>query len=291
MGSDSPDLKSLSKADLLLSAEAAVKTERLSTLQVLHHFREIQRRRLYLDKGYASLFEMAVKHFGFSASGAQRRIYSMRLLREMPEAEQKIESGELTLTTAASIQTFFRTKKDLPSPERKQVLASCLNKSTREVAKELASRQPTRDKRDDVRYTNADRLRLSLNISEELYQKLETLKHRNQLRNIEEVIDHLADQELASGNVRPKCKDASLPAPAVRTRYIPAVTKRIVIKKNQQARCDYRDPITKERCDETQKLQYDHIKPYSQGGPNLVENLRLLCGHHNRLVWLKEQRE
>ncbi len=278
-------LRSLSKCELLLSAEAAVKTERLSTLQVLHHFREIERRGLYREKGYSSLFDMAVKHFGFSASGAQRRIYSMRLIRDMPEAEQKIERGELTLTSAARVQSFLKEKQGLPKEEKAKVLSSCLNKSSREVEKELASRNPIKDKRDDIRYTNSDRLRLSLNISEELFQKLEKLKQVLGLQKVEDVIHRLADKELNIDKPR-----GSLPAPVVRTRYIPKVTKRIVIKKNHEKQCEYKDPVTQMRCDQTHKLQFDHIKPYSQGGPNLTENLRLLCGHHNRLVWTTEQR-
>ncbi len=286
-----PNLKSLSKAELLLSAEAAVKAERLSTLQVLHHFREIERRRLYLEKGYSSLFDMAVKHFGFSASGAQRRIYSMRLIRDLPEAAQKIESGELSLTAAASVQTFLKSKPELPKGERAKVLSSCLSRSSREVEKELAARQPVKDKRDDIRYSDADRLRLSLNISEDLFQKLEKLKYVLGLKKIEDVIQHLANKELSGKKPEPLTSTLkSLPAPVVQTRYIPKVTKRIVMKKNFSNQCEYTDPLTQGRCTESRGLQFDHIKPYFKGGPNLSENLRLLCGHHNHLVWHTEQK-
>ncbi len=288
MKSQAKNLKSLTKDELILSAEEAVKTERLSTLQVIHHFREIERRRLYLEKGYSSLFEMVTKRFGFSAAGAQRRISSMRLIRDMPEAEHQIEIGELSLTAAASVQSFFMVQIGLPKTEKAKVLSSCLNKSSREVEKELATRQPLKDKRDDIRYTNADRLRMSLNISEDLYEKLQKLKHLHKLKKIEDVILLLADKALAPATKGLEVN--SLPAPEVRTRYIPKVTKRIVIKKNPDKQCDYIDPITQKRCEETHKLQFDHIKPYSQGGPNLAENLRLLCGQHNRLVWVMEQR-
>jgi 5-methylcytosine-specific restriction endonuclease McrA len=37
------------------------------------------------------------------------------------------------------------------------------------------------------------------------------------------------------------------------------------------------------RCDETIRLQVDHIKPVARGGSNDITNLRLLCARHNRL--------
>ncbi len=298
MNEAAKNLKILSKIELLLSAEEAVKTERQSTVQVIRHFREIERRRLYLEKGYSSLFEMAVSHFGFSRAGAQRRINFMRLVRDMPEVEEQIQNGKLTLSAAASVQSFFREKKNIGLSERRELIARCLSKSAREVEKELASRDPTMDKRDDIRYNNGERLRLCVNISEELYQKLETLKHRYRLSKIEEVIQLLADRAWVPSNSKPtdKIQDSLLPkvipvpTSELKTRYISKVTKKIVIKQNPEKKCSYIDPVTQQRCNETDKLQFDHIMPHSKGGPNLAENLRLLCGHHNRLVWTTEQR-
>lgn len=36
-------------------------------------------------------------------------------------------------------------------------------------------------------------------------------------------------------------------------------------------------------------LQYDHIEPYGEDGPTIVDNLRRLYGPHNRARQLKEQ--
>jgi hypothetical protein len=54
------NLKSLTSDELLRETEKAVKNERLSTAQVVKLFEEICARKLYLQRGYPSLFEMAV---------------------------------------------------------------------------------------------------------------------------------------------------------------------------------------------------------------------------------------
>lgn len=37
-----------------------------------------------------------------------------------------------------------------------------------------------------------------------------------------------------------------------------------------------------EGCHVTTFLQYDHIQPYSRGGPSILANFQKLCGPHNR---------
>ena len=49
---------------------------------------------------------------------------------------------------------------------------------------------------------------------------------------------------------------------------------------------DERDPeCTHPGCHATTFLQYDHIRPYTEGGPTVLDNLRRLCGPHNRAAW------
>ena len=38
------------------------------------------------------------------------------------------------------------------------------------------------------------------------------------------------------------------------------------------------------RCTETVGLQYDHIRPFANGGEQTVETLRLVCCSHNQLL-------
>jgi 5-methylcytosine-specific restriction endonuclease McrA len=66
-----------------------------------------------------------------------------------------------------------------------------------------------------------------------------------------------------------------------RSRHIPVAT-RDDIRDRDGGRCTFvgSDGV---RCDATKDLQIDHIRPFAQGGQTAVNNLRLLCGKHNRL--------
>ena len=58
-----------------------VREEREILTALLHHFREIERRRLFSALGFKSLFDMAVHKFGYSEDQAYRRIVAARLLK------------------------------------------------------------------------------------------------------------------------------------------------------------------------------------------------------------------
>lgn len=195
------NLKSLSAEQLINETVRAVKNERLSTTLVVKHFEEIYSRKLYLERGYPSLFEMATKYFGFCAGSAQRRINSMKLIQALPEVEEKIESGELSLTVASTLQGFFaaeaKGKKAYSKLEKLCVIKSCLSKSTREVERELVILSPEREQRESLKYTSEERLRLSLSISEDLHQKLNRLKdiwsHSNPSLSTEVLLERMVE--------------------------------------------------------------------------------------------------
>jgi len=83
----------------------------------------------------------------------------------------------------------------------------------------------------------------------------------------------------------PATADAA-PAPptghvVVVRRAIPAALRRAVWRRDDGA-CTFVDPQTGRRCGSRHLLQIDHIQPFAVGGANSAENLRLLCGAHNR---------
>ena len=107
-------LKNLNDQELWLNTKNLAQKERHLTTQVLEHLSEIENRKLYLKKGFSSLFEYTVKELGYSEGSAYRRIKAMKLCKEVPEAQSKIKSGKLNISVASQLQTFFekQNKKD-----------------------------------------------------------------------------------------------------------------------------------------------------------------------------------
>ncbi|MBX3018391.1 MAG: HNH endonuclease, partial [Bdellovibrionaceae bacterium] len=58
--------------------------------------------------------------------------------------------------------------------------------------------------------------------------------------------------------------------------------RKILLK---DAGCRFRDPRTGKICGSRRYVQIDHIQPVSDGGTRAPENLRALCGPHNRYVF------
>lgn len=75
-----------------------------------------------------------------------------------------------------------------------------------------------------------------------------------------------ATKLFANPNAKPKSRD-------VRSRHIPQEERRLVWRRDQ-GRC-----VT---CGSNEKLEYDHIIPFSKGGSNTERNIRLLCEECNR---------
>ena len=67
-----------------------------------------------------------------------------------------------------------------------------------------------------------------------------------------------------------------------RSRHIPAGVQDAVFRRDD-GRCTY---VGKNgvRCGATVHLQIDHLRPFCRGGKHTIDNLRLLCGKHNRLA-------
>ena len=81
-------------------------------IEVLHHLREIDARKLFASLGFSSLFLYCTQELKYSEGGAYRRIAAMRLLRDVPEYEEKLQSGAVSVATLSQVQSFLVQEKD-----------------------------------------------------------------------------------------------------------------------------------------------------------------------------------
>jgi hypothetical protein len=98
------NVKTLPNEALISQIQSLAAKERRLTTQVLELLREVDRRRLYAEQGFSTLFEFVVKGLGYSEASAARRINSMRLLKELPEVATSIPC---TLGVHHSLEIYF----------------------------------------------------------------------------------------------------------------------------------------------------------------------------------------
>ena len=112
-------LKKLSDDHLLSQTKTLVQKERKLNIEILQHLQEIESRKLYLERGFSSLFDYAVRELGYGEGAAYRRIKAMKLCKDIPETKNQIESGQLNLSTASQLQSFFEKQKRKPKMKLK----------------------------------------------------------------------------------------------------------------------------------------------------------------------------
>lgn len=129
------ELQQLTDESLHEKLQSLVRQERELLTVILHHLREVEARRLFSTHKCASLFEYCVRKLGYPEDQANRRISAMRLMKELPEIEAKIEDGSLSLTNLTQARTLFRAEAKLAAPLSKaaklEILEKLENKSER----------------------------------------------------------------------------------------------------------------------------------------------------------------
>ena len=313
-------LKNLSDTQLIFKTKKLTQGERGIHVQVLKHLSEINRRKLFLKYGFQSLYEYAKLELGCSESAAYRRIHSMRLLDEVPEVEEKIQSGAINLSTATRLQRFFSHQAQkqpslslsekprtrfLSKESKLKLIEEMENKSGQQVDKVLWEINPETKAYQEhkVKPLCGGRTKIELILTKEEQKVLEKaqslLSHSVPSFSAKDLVLYLCKKEikrkLGSTQGRkpsqPKLKKQGTDTPRTNkpssakvrwtTRYIPKKTRRLVWCRDQGC-CSYVDPKHQRKCGSRYQVQIDHIRPFSIDGGHEPSNLRLLCGVHNR---------
>ena len=196
----------LSHNDLIANFSDLVQKERQLTAQVLACIAEIDRRQLYLAKGYSSLFDFLVRDYGYSPGAAMRRVDGARLLRELPEVKEKIERGTLTLSQANQIQRAARemkkTERFLSTEEKQELILQVEHASKKETEKIIAERLhlPVMPIQKETLHRDAS-VTLTMTFSAEQIEMLDQVRnmvsHGVNSQNWSELCVYLAKKELA----------------------------------------------------------------------------------------------
>jgi 5-methylcytosine-specific restriction endonuclease McrA len=141
--------------------------------------------------------------------------------------------------------------------------------------------------RDEIEPLTEALARLHITVTRQFLDKLEAgrdaLSHSKPSARRAEILEAALDLLLARRDRRNGVVERPRATPRPSTSdAIPAHVKRAVWKRDRGC-CQWRLP-NGEICGSRTRLQFDHIEPRALGGESTVENVRLLCGPHNRLA-------
>lgn len=286
------DLKSLSSEELLERTRKTVAQERRIQTDILRLLKEVERRRLFASLGFSSLFDFCVQELKYSESSAWRRISAMRLLRDFPEVEEKLNSGCVSLSTATTLQNYFRHQAQQPGrplsqDEKRELVSRIENKSAREMDRFIANLNPSLSRREYTRALSETETEIRFIAQSPLYGKLERLKdlnsHRDPNRSYASLFDWLSDLGIKSADPL-SAKMIAAPEPTAgkpHSRYIPVWLRKAVWSRDM-GKCSFVDIQSGRVCGSTRFLEIDHVKPFGIGGKTELDNLRLYCRTHNQ---------
>ena len=84
---------------------------------LIDHLCEIEARRLYLRRGFSSLFDYVKRGLGYSDAATWRRINAMELCTRIEGVRERLWDGSLALDAAAQMQAAFKRRERERTPE------------------------------------------------------------------------------------------------------------------------------------------------------------------------------
>jgi hypothetical protein len=261
------------------------KNERQTTAEIVTLIREVDRRRLYLERGFPSLFEWLIRNFGYSHSAAYRRIQAARLQKDIPALAGKIADGSLNLTTLAQVQTAIqnheKTGDKVPTVAKEALVARIEMKSSEETQKILAETFPNSiAPKETLRHIGGNDSSLTIVLRAKDRAALERVKelmaHSHPGASWTDIVSY-ALQFVVKSKDRPTRIAAAAAAQGEKSW---AQIRREVLRRG----CEFVDPLSGRVCGSKYQIEVDHIHPRALGGSDDVSNLRCLCRKHNLLM-------
>lgn len=176
------EIKNLSNSELLVRTERLVKSERKLMHLVLCHIAEVESRKLYADLGYDSMYSYLTQKLGYCESSAYSRLQGAKLLRNIPEVAEKLESGILKFSQLTQVQKCLKHHKQthgeaMTKSETLSVIEKIEAKNSYQTQTTLAAEfQLPIQIQEKVKPQRDDSVRLEVTLSQEQFAELKHAK-------------------------------------------------------------------------------------------------------------------
>ena len=227
------NLKTVSDSELIEQIRRDAAGERKSGLAVIHQLKEISRRRLDSRLGYRSLHKYCMEDLKYSSGSAWRRIKAMEALEDLPEIEEQIAEGALTLASLSQVQNFCE-QKGKTVEEKKGILEQVSGLSKRETEKALAALAPEPERPEKLRELDGKKSELRVTLDAETVAALDKIRdliaHARPGASYAEVIADLA--KLGLKKLDPAAEKGGRGKPATKEKTPTAAATRATAEKN-----------------------------------------------------------
>jgi len=157
----------------------------------------VEKYRAFLRLGYGSLWTYCTEALKLSDSVAASFIGVMRKSREVPELKEAIRAGDFSVTKARKIVSII-------TPENKQTwIEVCKTLPCKKLEKEVVLVNPKEAVHEGARPVQENRIKLTIGVSEELYEKFQraqgilcqrTQKPLNYEATLEQIVDFFVEK-------------------------------------------------------------------------------------------------
>lgn len=311
------DFDRMTDDELHESAIKAAQQDKSAQIITIAHLIEVESRRLHAKFGFSSIFSYAVTALGFSEPAAAQRVQATRLAIAIPAADLKIQTGEMSISSAASVQRFIRREEKVndrvfSSEEKERIISEVSGKSARETERILLSfstRIEPHVLREKITPLTPTRTQLTFYVGPEIMADIQRVQELKGELSLEEILKAslslylertdparkpVKAKSLQSANVaelglrstqtlQEQSTNTSELSDSNPSRYNP-VSLLQALHRRSESRCEFISSKTGLRCESRFRLQVEHKIPFSHGGQTTIGNCALFCQAHNLLA-------
>jgi 5-methylcytosine-specific restriction endonuclease McrA len=293
-----PGLEAVSDGHLTARLYELRSQERALLVEFLRYLAELDRRRLYLEAGYPSLFAFCTEYLGLTSSSAFRRTTAARLLARFPVVATYLADGRLCLTTLVELRDVLEESRldevlgRAAGRTEQQVKELVAAMRPRPAPPEMLRRLPTPTANDNTAVPQrtvrpepiSEDLRvLRMTVTREFVADLEAVKaalsHQIWDGNIAQLLHQCMRMTLETCERRRRGSGKARDTGASRSRYVPAAIRDQVWRRDE-GQCAFVS-TDGHRCRSTHQVELHHLVAFARGGMSSLENLSLRCRKHN----------